>query len=161
MNEKELVKEVLAAEMARRTLERDRRRLQLLSAFTIFLWIAVLVIGVLLFDVFWRTVSHIYSDVAAQEEMAATNKLAPPAVSTIPPVFQGNKTIGRQFQMEIAALHKGIAVVTSCIIVIGLAALSTMLLILLSRRTTLRHVDAGLADIAEQLKQLRDSGPKG
>jgi hypothetical protein len=42
-----------------------------------------------------------------------------------------------------------------CIVTLLLAAVSTMLLILLSRRATLRQINASLAEISEQLKQLR------
>jgi hypothetical protein len=147
MNEKELVKEVLAAELARRTLDRDRRRVQVLTAFTMFLWLAVLILGALLFDVFWRAVPHL------KEGVTYEWRTSPVPDSRIQFVDGG-------IAKQIAALDKGFAVMTTCIVLIGLAALSTILLILLSRRTTLRHVDAGLADIAEQLKQLRDSGSK-
>lgn len=46
----------------------------------------------------------------------------------------------------------------ACIVTLLLAAVSTMLLILISRRATLRQINASLAEISEQLKQLR-SGP--
>ena len=138
MNEKELVKEVLAAEIVHRTLEREKRRVQLLTAFTVFLWVAVLVLGAMLFNVFWSTLPRLHDQ----------------------PKFGGEESPVSKLKIDIAALDKVVAVMTTCIILIGLAALCTILLILLSRRTTLRHVDAGLADIAEQLKQLRDSGPR-
>jgi hypothetical protein len=44
--------------------------------------------------------------------------------------------------------------IIACIISLLLAALSTVVLILLSRRATLRQINASLADICELLKQL-------
>jgi hypothetical protein len=44
--------------------------------------------------------------------------------------------------------------VLACIISLLLAAVCTVLLILLSRRATLRHINASLVEISEQLKQL-------
>jgi hypothetical protein len=46
-----------------------------------------------------------------------------------------------------------------CIIFLMLAAVCTVLLILLSRRATLRQVNASLVEISEQLKQLRQVPP--
>ena len=41
----------------------------------------------------------------------------------------------------------------------GMAALSTVLLVLASRRATLRQINASLLEISEQLKQLRMPAP--
>ncbi len=49
--------------------------------------------------------------------------------------------------------------ILGCIISLLLAAICTVLLILLSRRATLRQINAGLAEISEQLKQLRQLPP--
>jgi hypothetical protein len=54
--------------------------------------------------------------------------------------------------------------ILACIISLLLAALCTVLLILLSRRATLRQINASLAEISEQLKrlgQLPPSEPRG
>ena len=47
----------------------------------------------------------------------------------------------------------------ACVLSLLLAALFTVLLILLSRRATLRQINASLVEIAEQLKQLRQLPP--
>ena len=44
--------------------------------------------------------------------------------------------------------------------VLGLAALSTLLLVRASRQATLRQVSASLLDIPDQLKQLRQAAGK-
>ena len=47
----------------------------------------------------------------------------------------------------------------ACILSLLLAAICTVLLILLSRRATLRQINASLVEISEQLKQLRPLPP--
>jgi len=47
--------------------------------------------------------------------------------------------------------------ILACILVLLLAAVSTLLLILASRRATLRQINANLAVISEQLRQLQAS----
>jgi hypothetical protein len=49
----------------------------------------------------------------------------------------------------------GRLLVLGCIISLLLAAICTVLLTLLSRRATLRQINASLLEISEQLKQLR------
>jgi hypothetical protein len=49
--------------------------------------------------------------------------------------------------------------ILACIISLLLAAICTVLLILLSRRATLRQINASLVEISEQLKQLRKLPP--
>ena len=52
----------------------------------------------------------------------------------------------------------------ACVLSLFLAAVCTLLLVLFSRRATLRQINASLADISEQLRQLRDApaaGPAG
>jgi hypothetical protein len=50
--------------------------------------------------------------------------------------------------------------ILACIITLLLAAICTVLLILLSRRATLRQINASLVEISAQLKQLRQLPPK-
>jgi hypothetical protein len=47
----------------------------------------------------------------------------------------------------------------TCIISLLMAAVCTVLLILFSRRATLRQINAGLVEITEHLKQLRQLRP--
>jgi len=49
--------------------------------------------------------------------------------------------------------------ILACIISLLLAAICTVLLILLSRRATLRQINANLVEISEQLKQMRQLPP--
>jgi heme exporter protein D len=54
--------------------------------------------------------------------------------------------------------------ILACIVSLLVAAVCTVLLILVSRRATLRQINANLVEISEQLKQLRQvasSGPGG
>ena len=50
--------------------------------------------------------------------------------------------------------------ILACIIALLLAAVCTVLLILLSRRATLRQINASLVEISEQLKLLRPIPPR-
>jgi hypothetical protein len=49
--------------------------------------------------------------------------------------------------------------ILACILSLLLAAVCTVLLILVSRRATLRQINASLVEISEQLKQLRLAAP--
>jgi len=49
----------------------------------------------------------------------------------------------------------GATLLAVCVCVLSLATMSTLLLVLASRRATLRHVNAGLLQIADELKKLR------
>jgi heme exporter protein D len=49
--------------------------------------------------------------------------------------------------------------ILACIISLLLAAICTVLLILLSRRATLRQINANLVEISQQLKQMRQLPP--
>jgi hypothetical protein len=51
--------------------------------------------------------------------------------------------------------------ILACITSLLLAAICTVLLILLSRRATLRQINASLVEISEQLGQLRQPPPSG
>jgi hypothetical protein len=57
------------------------------------------------------------------------------------------------------AFQKGTLLIALSVAMMAVAALVTVLLILTSRRATLRHINAGLVEIAEQLKQPRFTRP--
>ena len=50
--------------------------------------------------------------------------------------------------------------ILACIIVLLLAAICTVLLVLFSRRATLRQINASLMEISEHLKQVRQLSPE-
>jgi hypothetical protein len=55
----------------------------------------------------------------------------------------------------LVAFQKGTFLIALSVAVITIAALATVVLILASRRATLRHINAGLLEIGDQLKKLR------
>jgi hypothetical protein len=49
----------------------------------------------------------------------------------------------------------GNVLIALSVAIMAVATLATVILILVSRRATLRHINAGLVEIGEQLKQVR------
>jgi hypothetical protein len=152
MNEKELAKALqdMAAALlrqgsggsvdtgpsTRKILQRDKRRVRLFAITAIVLWlVTVLLIGLLVFQLTWGAFPELHGQMLRDTDSPAAHGL----------------------QIQFMAVEKGLAVMAISVVALSLAALCTIVLVLLSRRATLRHVDAGLADIAEQLKQLRDT----
>lgn len=124
--------------IARRVLRRDRRRVRLLAVVTIFLWVTaalgiVLVLGALLF-------------------------VHPAMLQSI----RGGATASERERFEhvrLMMLEKSTAVVAISVAVLALAALGTVFLVFAAHNATIRRVNATLVEIAEQLKQLRQTGP--
>jgi len=127
-----------ARQVTRTILEADRRRVRRLLIATILTW--VLAAGMILwmlvaFGLLFPKEAQLARDIEQRrfepgklERMRARNQIL--------------------FQM----ITLGVAVSVG---VLGLAALLTILLVVASRRATLRQINANLVEIAEQLKQLR------
>ena len=153
MNEKELgmallnldlTRESVAPDPSQRTdkiLRRDRRSLRLLAGLAILFWIIatsglVSLIGYYLLYVTPRL--RAYGAGRAQLQ---------------------NDWNDWAFAVDLAA-----GSIVACIVALLLAAICTTLLIVLSRRATLRQINVSLAEISQQLKQLRQASlgePKG
>jgi hypothetical protein len=143
MTEKELGKALLNLDVApppaapdprqltRQILERDRRRIRRLAALATLLWILTAA-GIVCLCPFY--VMNVAPRLRAYQ--AGRRQLADD--------WDAWATVG-----EWAAYW-----ILACIISLLLAALCTVLLILLSRRATLRQINASLLEISEQLKQL-------
>jgi len=127
-----------AQQITRRVLERDRRRVRLLAALTIFLWVTaalgiVLVLGALL---------------VVHPAMLQTTR--------------GGATAAERERFEhvrLMMLEKATAVVAISVAVLALAALGTVFLVFAAHTATIRRVNATLVEISEQLKQMRQTGP--
>jgi hypothetical protein len=150
MTEKDLRKALLGLDAAalagapdtqqitRRVLARDRRRVRLLAALTVLLWIAaalgiVLVLGALLF-------------------------VHPAWLHTIP--REASPADRERFEhVRLSMLEKSTVVVAVSIAVLALAALGTVLLVFAAHAATIRRVNATLVEISEQLKQLGQTDP--
>lgn len=124
-------------------LERDRRRVWWLTVATIATW------GAAMLMVLWMLVAFglLFPYLAKLRDDA---QRAP-----LPADVQQ----AAEFEAEVA--FKMITVGVTCSVgLLALAALATVLLVLATRRATLRQVNASLLEISEQLKALRQSWPK-
>jgi hypothetical protein len=147
MNEKELGRALLNLDLAppaapdprqltRRILERDRRRIRLLAALVTILWLLVAAGVVVLISIYLLQV--------------------PPRLRAY---AAGRAHLQNDWEAWVILgdwVAKGIL---GCIIALLLAAVFTVLLILISRQATLRQINASLIEISEQLKLLRQGQP--
>jgi hypothetical protein len=117
-------------------LERDRRRIRLLGAVILLLWLLG-AIGVT-YAVYELSI-NIPRYLAFQGEKAGTRSMEK-----------------RQDYQEgyLGGVLVGLAVITSSLAVLALASLGTFLLVLDTRRATLRQINSSLALISERLNQL-------
>jgi heme exporter protein D len=143
MTEKELGKALLARAMipaspgpdprqlTQRILDRDRRRIRLLAGLATLFWVLTTA-GVVCFCPF-------YVMVVAPRLRA----------------YQAGRAQLEKDWNDWAMVGDWAAYwILACVISLLFAAVCTVLLILLSRRATLRQINAGLLEISEQLKQL-------
>jgi hypothetical protein len=131
-------------------LERDRRRVRLLTGLTIAVWLfaGLLILG----------------------GLVSYGLIFPQQALLLRQIEEGTVTAAQRDEVQrlvLMAFMKGTLLIAFSVAVMAVAALSTVLLILASRRATLRQVNASLAEISEQLKQLRQAlatpppGPAG
>jgi hypothetical protein len=124
-------------------LERDRRRVWWLTAITIALWAAAIGMVLLMLVAFGLV-------------FPLQAKLRDPAeLARLPPEVQKDA----QFKAQIAFQMVTVGV-TCSVGILALAALATILLVVASRRATLRQINASLLEISQQLRELRQSAPK-
>jgi hypothetical protein len=150
MSEKELGRALLALDADKiagspdvrqqtwKILEHDRRRVWWLTAVTICLWAAaiLMVLGML---------------VAFGLVFPLQAKLRDPAeLARLPPEMRQDA----QFKAQVAFQMVTVGVTVS-VGILAMAALSTILLVLASRRATLRQINASLLEISQQLKELQ------
>src|SRR5262249_37614301 len=148
MTEKELGRALLNLDMApspaapdprqltRQILERDRRRIRLLTGLATFFWVLTTVGIVCLCPFYVLVVAPRLRAYQAGRAQLAND-------------WNDWAMVGDWAAYWILA----------CIICLLLAAVCTVLLILLSRRATLRQINASLVEISEQLKHLRQVPP--
>lgn len=128
-------------------LRRDKRRVQMLAALTVFFWL--LSAGGMMY------VTYVYFDLLTRRTDLILVGLEPDEKKT-----QAER---REWAREMYSVLREIAevgmwAVWSCIAALTLAALTTVLLVFSSRRATLRQVNANLIAISEQLRQRQSSG---
>jgi hypothetical protein len=156
MNEKELGKALLnmsATELAavpdaqgltQKVLERDRRRVRLLTGLTVGVWL--LAAALILLDLVWfgfilPAQAHLWEQTAAAK---------------------GTQAERDELQHQVVvSFEMGTLVIGFSVLIMTFAALCTVFLILATRRATLRQVNASLLVISEQLRQVRPALPRG
>jgi hypothetical protein len=160
------------ADEAKRTaeavLKRDRRRIRALATLTIGLWaIAALLIPSVYLPL-GAKMKQYARIVLASNPTAANRILSDTEMERAPmpvPPDQLAATLARvqheQWILAQLVFHQWIigAIIMSLALAAGiLASISTVALAMTIRRTTLRHVSANLAEISEQLRQLKAGG---
>ena len=145
MNEKDLGTALLQGEgpidleaITQRVLRRDRRRMWLLGTACVFAWMMVVMLP-------WATILPMVKRVVNFEHPPESRRIA---AST--PAEQEERSI----ELHQIVGQGTIATLIGSIASMFVAAVCTVSLIILSRRATLRQVNARLAEISTQLKAL-------
>ena len=123
-------------------LERDRRRVWWLTAITITLWAAAILM-VLAMLVAYGLVFPLQAKLRDPAELAR-----------LPPEMRQDAQFKAQVAFQMVTLG-----VTCSVGILAMAALATILLVLASRRATLRQINASLLEISQQLRELRQTSP--
>jgi Fe2+ transport system protein FeoA len=121
-----------------RVLERDRRRIRFWTGLTVAAWllaIALLAVVLVNFGLLIPRQEALVRDIEAGTVSPAQREQAQ--------------------RLLVVGFQKGSLVIAFSVTVLAVAALSTLALVLSSRRATLRQLNAGLLELSEQLKQLR------
>jgi hypothetical protein len=127
-----------APEITRRVLHRDRRRVRMFSAVTIFLWVTA-ALGIVLV-------------------LSALLYVHPAMLETIPRAATPSDR-ERFEHVRLMMLEKATAVVAISVAVLALAALATVFLVFAAHSATVRRVNATLVEISEQLKKASKNEP--
>jgi hypothetical protein len=152
MNEKELGKALLqldadkvaaepnAAQLTQPILDRDKRRVRLLTGLTIATWV---VAGLLILCVLLAFIFIIIPQIKTLTQNKAGNLTSDQTLSIL--------------RMHTLMVLKSSILIAFSVLAMTAAALLTVLLIFASRQATLRQVTANLAEVSQQLKNLRSS----
>jgi hypothetical protein len=156
MNEKELGRVLLqldandlagvpdARQPTWRVLERDRRRVRLVTGLALVTWLAGL--GLVL----WA--------------MVAAGFIMPKHAQLMKHIAEGK--INAETRDRVAAYHQQVTMMVTVAVgwgvaVLAMAALCTLLLVRVSRQATLRQLNASLLAISEQLRKLQPTASRG
>jgi hypothetical protein len=126
-----------AWDLASRVLARDRRRLRALGGVILALWLA----GA-------AGISFVLYNLAIY---------VPEYMRLMMKIEEGGMSMEQRQRIQennLGGFQIGLSITVGSVAILALAALGTFLLVLTSRRATLRQVNASLALISEQLRQL-------
>jgi hypothetical protein len=133
-----------AREQTWKILERDRRRVWWLTALTVTLWAAAFAMVLAMFVAF-GLIFPLQAKLRDDAQLARVG-LTP-----------ADRDVA-QFKAQMM-FQMGVVGVTFSVALLGIAALATILLVLASRRATLRQINASLLEISQQLRELKQTGP--
>jgi hypothetical protein len=136
-----------AMRTAQSVLQKDRRRIRVLAGITVGLWVAALLV-----------IPAFYFPLAAKVKQHAgqlTHRAADGTPITAQDVANNIAPLAEMAAI-VAGVMMGLALLTEV-----LAAISTVALALTIRRVTLQQVTAGLSEISEQLRLLREARAGG
>jgi hypothetical protein len=129
-----------ARQLTWQVLERDRLRVRRLSALTLLVWLlaaALIVGGLVSYGFTFPQQAKLVQDVEAGKLLPSERDAAQRAL--------------------LVAFEKGTFLIGLSVAVMACAALVTVMLVVVSRRATLRQVNASLLEISEQVKELRQA----
>lgn len=141
-----------AREQTWRILEHDRRRVWRWTALTITLWSGALLM-VLFMLIAYALVFPLQAELAKQDKVSPAATQRDPESLDIKNLTPEQRRVA-QFNAQIMFQMVTVGVTVS-VGILGLAALSTVFLVLSSRRATLRQINASLLEISQQLKELQ------
>jgi hypothetical protein len=153
MNEKELGKALLqleadkvaaepnAAQLTQPILNRDKRRVRLLTGLTIATWV---VAGLLILCVLLSFIFIIIPQIKTLTQNTEAGNLTSEQTLSI-------------LRMHTLMFLKSSILIALSVLIMSAAALFTVLLLFVSRQATLRQVTANLAEVSQELKNLRSS----
>jgi hypothetical protein len=157
MDEKELGKALLRwdatsrppddpREVAARILRRDRRRVLFLSFVTLFLWV-IAVAGVCLHFVFFS--QFVGPKIQHEKDLASAS------MEDLPQRVQD------AYVLLFCIAKESLVLVSGTVLAVILAGVSSVLLVVASRRATLRQVNVSLRELTEELRRLQDTRGSG
>jgi hypothetical protein len=146
-------------EQVMQTLRRQTRGLRWLTAVAIAFWtLAVLgTVGVLVFySIFYAPKEkQMFRDYNTYGHLTHYTNSADPTAGSLPAgPATPEQALGVHFTMNYVAT-KAILVVAVSVIILSAGTLTTLLLVVLNRRVTLKQINHSLAQISEQLRQLQ------
>jgi hypothetical protein len=125
---------------------RDRRRVQILACVTALLWLGG--IAGMLYMIFWFNRFII---------LYSPNRTEPRNASSTAEDFERWRA-GEEFHAKME-LHHSLEACMVAVPLLLLAALGTVWLVLMSRRATLNQINISLAEISQQLQEMRQLVP--
>jgi hypothetical protein len=146
-----------AHEQTWKILQRDRRRVQWLTFFTIALWLfaVVLIFHLFNFTFYWNFTAKQTKLLQDYQRKFSEETSQQPDLNHKKKEAKKEPDLDTIHALHTSVLLKTVIIATVAMGVLALAALGTIVLVFVARRATLRQVNACLVEISEQLKDLK------